>query len=81
MTFKRCITLASCSIAVGYAFVVYRVNLTRRDALKRFEQSEDGRRLTVESVSFAPKIQTDQSDVSTALLNKYIAEDRMRYRR
>lgn len=40
---------------------------------KRFEESEDGRRLTMASTSFAPKINMDDQDESQELLRKYVS--------
>ncbi|GFE54197.1 agmatine deiminase [Babesia ovis] len=77
MSRKGCVALASASVLLGYALVNYRIKLTRHEALKRFEETEDGRTLSVQSVSFAPKIETDGKDVSRALLEQYIANDRM----
>ncbi|CDR94490.1 hypothetical protein, conserved [Babesia bigemina] len=73
MSCKKFMVFLGSSAFLGYAFVTYRLKLTRREALKRFEESEDGRRLAMESLSFAPKIQTEGPDVSQKLIEEYKA--------
>ncbi|EDO07378.1 putative integral membrane protein [Babesia bovis T2Bo] len=81
MSTKGYVALIGASVLLGYAIVNYRLKITRHDALKRFEKGEDGRMVSFQSVSFAPKIETDGKDVSRELLEKYIANDRFKVKK
>lgn len=81
MISKGVVIILGSSLSFCCAFVIYRFQLTRKEALKRFEESEDGRRLTLHGLSFAPKMDSYNKEKSEELINEYIARDRMKLKK
>ncbi|KAF5153445.1 putative integral membrane protein [Theileria parva strain Muguga] len=79
-SYRNFISLISL-IGLTCVFIKYRINMTRKDAIERFAAMEGGKNFTIDSLSFAPKVEySDSKDLNSkakALLNNYIKADRL----